>query len=38
MLQAKNPAVRRMRPDGKDWNEILQRQKNNPEPNTEPKQ
>ena len=38
MLQAKNPAVRRMRPDGKDWNEILQRQKNNPEPGTEPKQ
>ena len=38
MLQAKNPAVRRMRPDSKDWNEILQRQKNNPEPGTEPKQ
>ena len=38
MLQAQNPAVRRMRPDGKDWNEILQRQKNNPEPDTGPKQ
>ncbi len=38
MLQAKTPAVRRMRPDSDDWNEILQRQKNKSEPDTEPKQ
>ncbi len=38
MLQAQNPAIRRMRPDCDDWNEILQRKKNNPEPDTEPKQ
>jgi len=40
MLEAQNPTVRRMRPDGdgdvKDWNEILQRQRNNPEPDPEP--
>ena len=36
MLEAKNPAVRRMRPGGdgdvKDWNDILTGQKNNHEP------
>ena len=37
-LEMKNPAIRRMRPGGGVWNEILQRRKNNPKPGAEPNQ